>query len=344
MEAMEAHVRGNTKIWRKAKKGMLRIVPVALVVSAVLVQSVRQKAAGASPVPAATPAGWSDWESLNNTMFQANPTIISSEPGQLDVFGLPSNPSPVFQQNTYKDGLWSGWKAFSGTPGIGIPSELRASTWGPGHIDLFVLGAKSNIGGTLQSLAHQQYDNGRWLGWEVLSEPRWARSAGVASWAPGHIDVFTIDASAALWHDEFESSQGGWRGWEQLTGNNGANAGNAVSPRQGVIDLVIQGGDGNIYHRHFENGWSGWENLGGPGGSPAIAAWSGTRLDVFMVNNNSIHHKWKDRGAWSGWEDLGLSNGSRLDVAPQAVSWGPNRIDLIAQNQSGTVIHKSFQQ
>src|SRR3954452_14863776 len=73
-------------------------------------------------------------------------------------------------------------------------------------------------------------------------------------------------------------------------------------------------------------------------GRPAISTWASGHFDVFVLGGD-LKLYWKktdNNGAsWTAWTSLGGS----LAAAPQAVSWGPNRIDVFARSSGSTLVH-----
>ena len=51
--------------------------------------------------------------------------------------------------------------------------------------------------------------------------------------------------------------------------------------------------------------------------------------------DNALYHKYWNGSQWIDWENLG----GVLTLAPAAVSWGPNRIDVFARGQNQNLIH-----
>jgi hypothetical protein len=52
------------------------------------------------------------------------------------------------------------------------------------------------------------------------------------------------------------------------------------------------------------------------------------RLDLFGIGvDNALWHKAFDSNGWHNWQPIG----GVLTSAPSAVSWAPNRIDVIAR-------------
>lgn len=110
--------------------------------------------------------------------------------------------------------------------------------------------------------------------------------------------------------------------------------------------LAVRGVDTHLYQRYYDGQqWSGWENRGGDLASgPALTSWNPGRLDAFAVGmfNNLIHTYWEDGAGWAPWEDLGprMQNQADIWLAPAAVSWGNNRIDVFAGRKGdGALLH-----
>jgi len=91
---------------------------------------------------------------------------------------------------------------------------------------------------------------------------------------------------------------------------------------------------------HAASFTNGWEYLGGEArGGPAITAWSGGRLDVFVRGtDDALWHKAYDSntGQWTAWDSLG----GVLRSAPGAVSWGTDRIDVFVRGTDDAVWHR----
>lgn len=96
-------------------------------------------------------------------------------------------------------------------------------------------------------------------------------------------------------------------------------------------------------------GWGGPEslkgNLGSSDGYPVSAvSWGPNRLDVFGVDadTSELQHWWwpAEKGGWHGPESLG----GNLKIpasgyAANAISWGPNRLDVFGQDKDSGRIH-----
>jgi hypothetical protein len=74
--------------------------------------------------------------------------------------------------------------------------------------------------------------------------------------------------------------------------------------------------------------------------SPAAAAWSAGRLDVFVrgINNQLFTRHYTTSTGWSAWGSLG----GVLTSGPAVASWGPGRLDVFARGTDNAVWHKWF--
>jgi sialidase-1 len=85
------------------------------------------------------------------------------------------------------------------------------------------------------------------------------------------------------------------------------------------------------------------DNLGGGTilGDPAISSSAPQLLDVFVRGlDNNLWQKWTRDGAahWSSFVNLGTVAGAgTISSSPGAVSWGPNRVDIVARMTNGSV-------
>lgn len=84
-------------------------------------------------------------------------------------------------------------------------------------------------------------------------------------------------------------------------------------------------------------------------GGGNTASWNPGRLDIFIQGTNpsgpNMWHKWFDGVNWNGYEqDPAAGETTRITSQIAAASWGPNQIDLFARSETGTLLHKQYQQ
>ncbi len=83
----------------------------------------------------------------------------------------------------------------------------------------------------------------------------------------------------------------------------------------------------------------------------AVSSWGWGRLVIFAVNaqTGGIGHVTYDYslGGWQNWEDLGIpaayGSTGHATSAPAAVSWGPNRIDVIVRGADWNIYQAAYQ-
>ena len=170
------------------------------------------------------------------------------------------------------------------------------------------------------------------LGGQLVGGP------AVASWAPGHLDVFWRGAAGDLRWKQYDN---GWSSELSLGGQLTSDPA-AVSWAPGRIDVFWRGAAGDLRHNWFSGGgWQGEESLGGqlaPGSGPTVSSWASDRLDVFWRGTaNDLRHKWYSNGWY--WEE---SLGGSLTSDPAAVSWGADRIDIFARGTANDLQHRWY--
>ena len=160
-----------------------------------------------------------------------------------------------------------------------------------------------------------------------------------------------------MWHKWWDGS--GWgpslTRWQSLGGRPAA-APSAVAWGPDRLDVFYVGQDGGARHKWWNgSAWgpslSRWESLGGQisGGIRAVA-WGTDRLDLFArsaIGTRSVVHKWWDGSRWgpsiTGWEELTIDAGYAEYGFPDAVAWGPDRLDIIVPRKRagelGVVVH-----
>jgi hypothetical protein len=175
------------------------------------------------------------------------------------------------------------------------------------------------------------------LGGNTPSDP------AIASWGPGRADVFARGSNDVLCHKSYDPVYG-WSAWEQIpVGPTITSGPSAVSWGYGRIDVVARIADGSVQHWSWQNGAWSTENLGGNIlGDPSISSRSSEEVDVFARGtDNSLDIKtWNPTNKWSLWERVPV--GPLISSGPGSVSWGPSRIDVVADVNGGSVQHWSW--
>lgn len=184
-----------------------------------------------------------------------------------------------------------------------------------------------------------------WGPWQGLGVCQWGCiTPTVASWAPGHLDVFALSRDFRLIQNTYDS--GLWSGWKMIGGPElTMRSVRAVSWGPGRIDLFAQAGDRLAYIYYANGAWSSWAySLDAWGDQIAVSSWGPNRFDLFInkplnPENPELTELWHlpYDGNWLPWEYLGDHA-----FAGDAVSTRPGRIDLFAASDLDT-IHRRYE-
>ena len=271
--------------------------------------------------------GWSVWASLPRGPAGhrlSAPALASQGPGRLDAFATDAVSGRLLHATWSGGGVWSGWTDRGPGPRghrVGPPAAVSA---GSGLLDVL---ARDAVTG---QAVHWKLAGGGWRGPSaVASSPGGSWVPSVASWAPGRLDVFTVNGQGVLDH---LYHAGRWSRWEHIgAGPGGARyvapvAVTAWAPRR--LDVfATTTGRRVLAHRWFDGagagGWQGPEALGtGPDrlavAGMAVAFWAPRRLDVFTseLHAHGLMHSWF-AGRWRGPEALHFA-GRQLAVLADA--------------------------
>jgi hypothetical protein len=207
-------------------------------------------------------------------------------------------------------------------------SSPAVAAWHPGRRDVFVSGGDSALwhlwSDTELSADHSDWES---LGGVLTSAP------SVATWGKNRLDVFVRGKDNGLWHKAWDGNQ--WLAWEGLGGELTADPA-VISRTSNQIDVFVRGADNGLWQLRWDGAWSQWEPRGGELTSgPSVSSWGATRLDVFVRGTDMDLYQLTWGGtSWLDWRHIPGSrvgqDGDMELAATSAVSWGPNRIDLIA--------------
>jgi hypothetical protein len=213
------------------------------------------------------------------------------------------------------------------------PRIVSTVSWGNTTSFVFALS-------TTKSLVYKALNGSVWdkdwtdIGGNFLFPPT------VLSWGPGRIDALGVQADQALHWRSF--SGGAWNAWWSLGGGWSTGV-SAVSRAPGHIDAFGLGLDGSLWHAAGspteggagpvdETTWAALEGLGGGAlGTPSVASWGASRLDVFVRGtDNALYQMWWD-GAWHPWSGLG----GTLTAEPVVVAAQSNQLDIFVLGTQG---------
>ena len=213
-----------------------------------------------------------------------NPTsaaITLNVPGYVDSSGQPASPITIEPNDGV---ILRSWIPLGGQ--IASGTAPAASSWGSGHLDLFVEGTNG-------ALYRKSCTGSTWSGWENLGG-KLTSSPAATSPGNGQIDVFVRGTNGALYEKTTTNGGKTWSNWVSLGGQIPAGTAPAASSwGSGRLDLFVEGTNGALYHKSCTGStWSGWENLGGKlTSSPAAAtALGSSRTDVVVRGG--------DNGPW----------------------------------------------
>jgi hypothetical protein len=206
-----------------------------------------------------TPDGWNTgWQRLGG-YWQSGPAAVSWEPGRLDVFVMAYE--ELFH-TWYGGGKWHHWGGSLYSLKVG--SRPAAASWGPDRLDVVFLGSPRLAEEPVQ-VATSWYDGGgHWYDWLLGgSEDGWHAAAlggdwapdtpGVASWAPGRLDIFAIGRSNHLYTVRYD---GDWHQWESLGGavvNEFVSGPCVVSWGPRRLDVFIANSNGQLNWKTFSD-------------------------------------------------------------------------------------------
>lgn len=179
-----------------------------------------------------------------------------------------------------------------------------------------------------------------WSGWQALGGPI-VGGPDLASWGPGHVDMFATGTDGRLHHRGFPTSTGGWSPYDDLGPVWSAPA--AVSTGGGRVAVFAATAGGELQQRSYDSGsgWSPWQVIPGPViGAPDATTSGGGRIDLVARNGlgQVIYNAFRPPLGWTGWVPLGGSATSD----PSVVSWGNGRLDVFVRGAANDLQHRSF--
>jgi hypothetical protein len=276
-------------------------------------------------------ASWSFWTPLvagSGTRFRDTPAVVSDGSGRLNVFATDFSTTYIWQNRTLDgNGSWLGWTKVPGQTmsatvcdaqfGCFVPVSAPAvASWGPGRMDLFVLG--SNAQNEI-ALLHTWADNYSWSGtWKVVIGGPWSGAPAAVSSGPGRLDFFTRSYDAPLYPNGRWPDRAGWHHrFDNGVLGDGAELGGILtsppavaSPGLDLLSVYTRGTDGYLWGINFNGGWSSWYQvgccLGGDSAvrnSVAAVAQGLVEMDVFVIGTQHDLYLKRYIFAAQGWLD-----------------------------------------
>ncbi len=295
--------------------------------------------------------------------------VVARTPDHLDVFWVNPDGSigSTWWDQDADGGAWDPARVFAATgPDVAQGGTVAVVARTPDHLDVFWVNPDGSIGSTWWD---QDADGGAWdparvfaaTGPDVAQPGRSERTAcihspAIAASSDGRLEVFAVGADGGLWHTWQTALSNGWNGPPILHGH---PAGTALvgSPAiaassDGRLEVFAVGADGGLWHTWqtaLSNGWNGPPILHGhPAGtalvgSPAIAASSDGRLEVFAVGaDGGLWHTWQTAlsNGWNGPPILhGHPAGTALVGSPAIAASSDGRLEVFAVGADGGLWH-----
>ncbi|MDQ4096472.1 MAG: hypothetical protein M3144_01190, partial [Actinomycetota bacterium] len=78
-------------------------------------------------------------------------------------------------------------------------------------------------------------------------------------------------------------------------------------------------------------------------GEPASASGDGTRVDLFVRGRDgTLWQRLWDGSRWSAWGQPAGSGATTIASSPEATSWGPNHLAVLARGTDGGLLELQF--
>jgi hypothetical protein len=203
-------------------------------------------------------SGWSVPSSMNAGTIGSEPSVVTSAPGNVDVFweGTDAN---LWHMSYTPSGGWSGRQNLKMGPLGGPPHAVAQQN---GTIDVFWKG-----GGTNPRVWHawQNPGSSAWGGPQDLGGSPASDPFPVSS-SPGTVDVFFKGSDGNLWH-VFSHADTAWSAPASLGMGTLGGAPFAAAGVSGTIDVFWKGtgAPAALWHAWYNDGhpWAGPQDLGG---------------------------------------------------------------------------------
>jgi hypothetical protein len=285
-------------------------------------------------------------ETLNfGSTVNSGPAVSTQGVNMLDIFWVDSNGN--LQEKSYNFGWVAGLTQIGQPPAAagGIQGDPAAVSWGLNRNDVFMRGNDNRV--------YQAWRDSSPWNWNpnALSTQTIASNPAVASMGVNKLHVFARFSDGSVRYMRWTSA--GWdASWTNLGGVTTLDP--VATFDTTTLHLFARGGGDCIYHKYTTDGTNWlpgqltWENLcNGLAATtaPAVASWGPGRLDLFAgylapSGGTTIMHLPYENSWQTEWRDLQTNrSGITLGSWPDAVSWGPQRVDVFAKAGNGTLWH-----
>jgi hypothetical protein len=160
----------------------------------------------------------------------------------------------------------------------------------------------------------------------------------VSSPVAGSLNLYARGLDDKLWQRWAVS--GPWSGWQQISAGAISSGPGAVSWGPGRVDTFARNADGSVGHWYYNGSAWYYEPMGSTPeilGDPDVASPTAGSLNLFVRGlDGKLWQKWAVSGPWSGWQQI---SAGAIASSPAAVSWGPNRVDVVARMPDNSLGH-----
>ena len=236
-------------------------------------------------------------------------------------------------------------------------SYPTAISWGYPHLEVFAVGpGDASVYRKYRGLDSSDLiwkpTNGSldWVGGTLTS---FDKSVAAVSRTKYVMDIYVTggqsDGTFGIWERSHGQGACCWANWGWL-GGEAITAPAVVSRTASKMDVFVLKNTFELYQISWDPTtfqspfWGSWSRLGGNWSvfAPTVVSWDQNRMDVFVVDSNSLHlyHTYWN-GSWQpsyGFESLGGYCTSR----PTAVSWGSGRLDIFVRGGDAGLWHLSY--
>ena len=298
------------------------------------------------------PGTWTNWQKLELPVgvgTEKSPAISSRGNGTFDVFVLGTDNNIYMRSYAY--GGFGPWANLGGAPaGLTFVSGPDAVS---SDANSFAVVAMADNGHYFLNTWTDASGSAVMSGWKQIMGKGLTNGPGpgISSFGPGRLAIYGFGPDSQTWESRQDpAAEWGWS-WPESLGSPQnaplASSVTSVSWNSNKVDLFVRGSDNSLWTRGWDGtGWNpqnDWRKLGGQFTSGfGAASWGFGHLDVFGVGADSQLYQIQYNSGWSAFMPVEAPFGLAGDSAPDAVSSGRGRIDLIVRGSDNQPWVRSF--